>query len=150
MAVGWLRRAAALAPEEDLVRLHLGRVQAIRHDDDEALRVLEAVRTRTRDEAIAYLAGIFIAGLRVRQGRLDDAVAAYRDAIAQYPHGQAAYVGLSELLQRTGKGDESRELLQTLLGEGRAATREPLSWYLADPPQIVEERFAVLRGAVQR
>jgi tetratricopeptide (TPR) repeat protein len=149
-ATGWLRRAAALAPDVELVRVHLGRVLAIRHDDDEALRLLEAVRTQSRDDAIVYLANVFVAGLRVRQGRLDEAVTAFRGAIARFPIGHAAYVGLSEVLQRTGKGDESRELLQRLLGAERGSTREPLWWYLIDPPGVLEERFAVLRGVVRQ
>lgn len=149
-AAGWLRRASALAPDTLLVRLHLGRVLALREDDEEALRLLEDVQDRSTDDAIAYLASLFIGGLRVRQGRLENAAAAFQAAIERFPRGHAAYVGLSEALQRSGKGDQSRDVLMTLLGERRGTTREPMWWYVIDPPAIVDERFELLRREVRK
>jgi tetratricopeptide (TPR) repeat protein len=149
-AAAWLRRAAALAPGEHLIRVHLGRVLALRQDDDEAQRLLNEVRSRSSDDAIAYLACVFVAGLHVRQGRLDAAAVAYRDAIARYSSGHAAYVGLSDVLQRTGKGDEARALRQTLVSARRETIREPLWSYLIEPSGLVDQRLGVLRAEVRR
>jgi len=149
-AAKWLRSAAALDPGNDLPRLHLGRVHALRLDDDDALRVLGDVLDKVKDDATASLAAVFIGGVRERQLRLDDAASAYRTAIARFPTGHAAYIGLSEVLQRSGKGDESREVLRTLLDPGVGPTREPRWWYQFEPNGVADERLAALRAEVRR
>ena len=149
-AEGWLRRAAALDPADDLLRVHLGRVLALRHDDDEAARVLGHVRDTSTDDATVYLANLFIAGLRVRQDKPGDAIPAYRAAIARYDLGQAAYVGLCEVLQRSGKGDEARAVLHSLVTETRGPAKEPLWWYLIDPPEWVDLQLDTLRIEARR
>ncbi len=149
-AAAWLRRAAELDAANDLLRVHLGRVQALRREDDEAALLLDRVLGASDDDATAYVAGVFIGGLRERQGRLDDAAAAYRAAMARFPVGHAAYVGLSEVLQRAGKADEAREVLRNLLSEAIGPTREPLWWYQYDPPGVAEARLDALRSEVRR
>lgn len=149
-AAGWLRQASTLDPGNDLLRVHLGRVLALRRDDDNAYCVLNDVLQTTKDEATAYLAAIFIGGLRERQVKLEDAAAAYRAAIARFPLGHAAYIGLSEVLQRTGKGDQSREVLHNLLSESLGPSREPLWWYQFDPPGVAEGRLDALRKEVRQ
>jgi tetratricopeptide (TPR) repeat protein len=146
----WLRQAAALDPDNDLLRAHLGRVLALLKQDAEAVRVLDGVRDRTSDDATAYVAGVFLGGLRERQAGLTEAAEAYRRAIERFPLGHAAYIGLSEVLQRSGKGDESRDVLHTLLAETTGPTREPLWWYQFDPPGIAEGRLAALRAKVRQ
>jgi len=148
-AAGWLRRAATLAPDQDLLQVHLGRVLALRRDDDGAAAIL-ARAAASEDDAIAYLAGVFTGGLRERQKQFDEAAAAYRGAIARFPLGHAAYVGLSEVLQRTGKGDESRAVLLSMLTESLGETREPLWWYFFEPPGTAERRLEELRKEVRR
>jgi hypothetical protein len=148
-AAGWLRRAATLDPGHDLLQVHLGRVLALRRDDDEAAAIL-ARAAASRDDATGYLAGVFAGGLRERQKRFDEAAAAYRGAIARFPLGHAAYVGLSEVLQRTGKGDESRAVLLSMLTESLGQTREPQWWYFFDPPGVTSERFDAVRREVRR
>ena len=115
--------------------MHLGRVQALREEDDEAVLLLDRVLGASDDDATAYLAAVFMGGLRERQGRLDDAAAAYRAAMARFPVGHSAYVGLSEVLQRAGKVDEAREVLRNLLSESIGPTREPLWWYHVRAPR---------------
>jgi tetratricopeptide (TPR) repeat protein len=140
-ALDWLRSAGALDPENDLLQVHLGRVLALRGNDDDAAAILGRVQSGTNDGATGYLASIFIGGLRERQGRFDDAAAAYRAAIASFPLGHAAYIGLSEVLQRTGRGDQAREVLSGLVTERLGVAREPLWWYFFDPPGVAEQRL---------
>ena len=149
-AAKWLGRATALDPGNDVLRVHLGRMHALRLDDDEALRVLGDVLDRTSDDATAYLAAVFLGGVRERQGRLDQATTAYRTAIARFPRGHAAYVGLSEALQRSGKGDESREVLRTVVSERFGSSQEPLWWYHFEPPGVADARLSALRHEVRR
>ena len=149
-AATWLGQAAALDPKNELLRVHLGRVHALRFDDDQALRFLGEVRDKTADDAIAYLASVFIGGIHQRQRRLDEAMGAYRFAIARFPRGHAAYVGLSEVLQLSGNGDESRAVLRTLLSESSGATSEPQWMYAFEPNNIPDQRLEALRHEVRR
>jgi tetratricopeptide (TPR) repeat protein len=144
-ALDWLRGAAALDRENDLLQVHLGRVLALRGNDDEAAAILGRVQSGTKDGATSYLASTYIGGLRERQGRLDDAETAYRAAIVSFPLGHAAYIGLSEVLQRTGRGDQAREVLTGLVTERLGPAREPLWWYFFDPPGVAERRLDEVR-----
>lgn len=149
-AARWLREAAALDPGNDMLGLHLGRVQALRLEDEEALAILGAVLDRTDDDATAYLAAIFMGGVWRRQQRLEEAASAYRAAIARFSIGHAAYVGLSEVLQRAGRGDEAREVLRNLLAGSGGPTREPHWWYQFEPPGIADERLDAFRKEIRR
>jgi predicted Zn-dependent protease len=149
-AAQWLGDAAALDPGNDLLHVHLGRVQALRFQDEEATRILGSVLATTRDDATAYLAGVFIAAVRERQNRLPDAAAAYRAALERFPRGHAARIGLSHVLQQDGKGDAAREALANLLGEAGGATREPLWWYTFEPAGVADSRLDALRQEVRR
>ncbi len=144
-ATRWLRQASTLAPDNEAVRLHLGRVLALRQEDQEALEILAALAANTRDSAIAYLAHLFAAGVNERSGRLDEAASSYRAAIARLAAGQAAPIGLSEVLQRLGRGDESRQVLGTLLAETAGPPNDPFWVYHFDPTSVVDERLTALR-----
>jgi tetratricopeptide (TPR) repeat protein len=149
-AAAWLRQAAARDANNDLLQVHLGRVLALLELDTEAARVLSEARGRTADDATGYLAGIFLGGLRERQGDLAEASAAYRAAVERFPIGHAGYIGLSEVQQRLGKGDESRQSLMRLLLEAAGPTHEPLWWYQFDPPVVAEGRIGALRTKVRK
>jgi tetratricopeptide (TPR) repeat protein len=149
-AVGWLRQAAVVDAGNDLLLAHLGRALALLSEDGEAARILTEVRDRTTDDATAYMAGVFLGGLRERQGALSEAAAAYRKATERFPFGHAAYIGLSEILQLSGRGGESREVLLKVLTEESAPAREPLWWYQFEPPGTAEDRLATLRARVRQ
>jgi hypothetical protein len=149
-AATWLGRAAALEPGNDDVLLHLGRVQALRFEDAASLRTLGSVLTRTRSADTTYLAAIFIAAIHDRQGRRDEAAAAYRKALGHLPGGHAGRVGLAEALRQSGRLDEARGLLQALVTERPGATQEPLWWYLLEPPGEADARLEALRAEVRR
>jgi tetratricopeptide (TPR) repeat protein len=144
-AAGWLREAldrdaALLAP-----RLHLGRVETLRANEKDALVHLERVLSDTKDPAAAYLAALFSGAAHERLRRPEAAEASYRQAIERYPAGQAAYIALSEILQRSGKTDESRAVLLRLLEAKPGSVAEPWWWYLVEPPGVADERLAALR-----
>ena len=149
-AAAWLRRAAALDPSNEMVRLHLGRVQALRLADDEAIEILGRVLEESHDAATAYLAAIFLAGVHHRLLQLEEAAVAYRAGIAKFPYGHAAYVGLSDVLQRAGQADRARQVLLNLLQEDSGPTREPLWWYQFEPPGVADERLADLRKEIRQ
>ena len=148
-AAGWLREA--LDRDATLLgpRLHLGRVETLRANEKDALVHLERVLSDTKDPAAAYLAALFSGAAHERLRRPEAAEASYRLAIERYPAGQAAYVALSEVLQRSGKSDESRAVLQKLLDAKPGSVGEPWWWYVVEPPGVADERLAALRREVR-
>jgi tetratricopeptide (TPR) repeat protein len=138
----WLRQSVATAPTA-LSRLHLGRVLMMRREDDEALLQLDAVRKDTTDRATQYLAILFTAALHERSGRLDVAARTYQQAIECFPESDAAYLGLSEVLQSAGRGDQARTVLRDLL-KPRPQRHEPWTWYFLEPQSVARERLAAL------
>src|SRR4029077_5508205 len=100
----WLRQSVGTAPTA-LARLHYGPVLMMRKEDAEALMQLETVRRETSDRATQYLSILFIAALDERRGQLDAAATRYRQAIDCFPESDAAYLGLSAVLQTAGRSD---------------------------------------------
>jgi hypothetical protein len=92
---------------------------------------------------------LFTAALHERQGRHDDALQAYGGAIARYPLNQAAYIGMSALLHRTGRVDQSVALLRRVVDAAPASRREPWWTYFQEPPAVALERLAGLRREVR-
>ena len=80
----WLRASLRNNPKNVMARLHLGRVQMMRRENDEALELLRGVFESTPDSATAYLAAIFTGALHEREGRLAEATLAYRQAIEKF------------------------------------------------------------------
>jgi tetratricopeptide (TPR) repeat protein len=149
-AVRWLGQALERDDTMLMARLRLGRVETLLGREQDGLVQLDRVLRATTDAAMAYLAALFSGAAHERLRRPEAAEAAYRQAIARFPAGQAAYVALSEVLQRSGKADESREVLNRLLNRAADSVREPWWWYLADPPGVANERLAELRREVRR
>ena len=149
-ALAWLKRASELEPGNDDVLLHLGRVRALRFEDAEALSTLRVVLERTSSDETAYLAGIFIGAVHDRQDRLGDAIAAYRAAVEKLPGGHAGRVGLADVLRRSDRMDEARQLLLALVTGRSEKVQEPLWWYILEPPGMADDRLAALRTEVRR
>lgn len=151
MAAGWLRASLQEDGSRAMTRLHLGRVQTLRHEEEDGLQHLHAL-VSAADPALAYLAALFSGAAYERLGRLDDAAASYRVASARFPLGHAAPVALSEVLQKSGHGDESRAVLQAALVLPRrlGSIREPWWWYLIEPPGVAEDRIVELRKEARR
>jgi len=116
-----LRRSLAVRPNQPHVQVHLGRLlaQSGRHQD--AIDVLQAVAQAQPDlfDAFVILAQV--------QFTLDDLAAAelnYRSALRLSPESQVALLGLSVLLNKTGRPAEAESLLRSAAEN----TARPVSW----------------------
>ncbi len=143
-AAAWFRESLTADPTNLLTGLHLGRVQSLRDQTDEARKLLHSAAA-SKDAGLGYLALLFTAGLHDRNGQSEGATQAYRAAIERLPTSHAAYIGLSALLQRSGRLDESREVLRGLLGTPVANRHEPWWFYLTDAPGVNAARLDLLR-----
>ena len=142
----WLRISLRSDGSNVMARLHLGRVQMMRRANDEALELLRGVAESTTDRATAYLAAMFTGGAaRTRRPahRGHPRVSSRRSRDSGQGH--SAYLALSGVLQRAGRGDESRAVLVKLLTENPDTRREPWSWYFIEPAAITRERLEAVR-----
>jgi len=143
-AAGWLHESLQGDPLNMLARLHFGRVQTLRSRNDDALKLLQEA-TASKDAATAYLAVLFTGALHERQGRLDAAAQAYRAGIERFPLNHAAHIALSAVLQRSARGDESRDVLGRVLDAAEASRREPWWSYFVEPSSVNLARLDLLR-----
>jgi tetratricopeptide (TPR) repeat protein len=143
-AAGWLEESLKGDPSNVQAALPLGRVQTLRNRHANALELLPAA-SRHSDPAVAYLGLLFTAALHERQGRTDDALQAYGGAIEGYQLNQAAHIGMSALLQRTGRGDQSRALLRLVVDAVPSSRRDPWWSYLQEPSEVALARLDALR-----
>lgn len=148
-AAEWLRDSLIADASSELAQLHLGRVQMLRGNRD-ASKLLERLAGSAADSSTAYLATMFLAAMDARNARHASAENRYRAAIDKLPSSQSAYVGLSETLQKLGRGEESREVLGRLLVRPANAVTEPWWWYLSDPADDLRHGLAALRAAVRQ
>ena len=132
-------------PELRCAALHLGRIRLLQRQDDEAAKLLRTALDDV-DPAVAYLAALFLGSIEERNQRYDGAEKLYRDALRRMPLGQSAPLALSELLSRTGRETEAREVLAAHFKLVRIV--EPLWVYNADSNDELGTRFALLRMEV--
>jgi Flp pilus assembly protein TadD len=118
-------------------------------DDRQALEIFQSVRSAA-DRSVTYLAILFTGGVHERRGSLGNAVDSYQEAVTILPQAQAAYVALSEALQRSGRGDHARAVLEKLLAEPREPRDEPFWTYFFEPTELVHNRLAKLRAETRR
>jgi tetratricopeptide (TPR) repeat protein len=149
-AAAWLRDTTKADPSSELARLHLGRVQVLRGNFDDGAKLLGQLDASAADSDISYLATMFLGGMHQRRGRHAEAERMYRRATEKVPAAQTAYVALSEVLQKLGRGDESRDVLLGVLRTPAGARTEPWWWYLAEPVGEARKRLDALRASVRR
>lgn len=148
-AARWLQEAVAREPGNELAGLHLGRVQTLRNQHRAAADLL-ASASRSSNPAIAYLGLLFTAALHERQGHDTEAMQAYGGAMAKNPLNQAAAVGMSALLHRTGRGDDARAILQLGVDARRTSRRDPWWTYFYEPAAVALARFELFRREVRQ
>jgi tetratricopeptide (TPR) repeat protein len=121
----------ALAVDAGLVeaRLRLGRVLWGQGELEAARLQLERVTAAAPPPSVGYLAHLFLARVHDDAGRPADAEREYRAALALDPRGQAAAVGLAQLLAKSGP--VPRELLEEALAY--APRREPRDFFFGYP-----------------
>ncbi len=143
----WLRASLTGDPGRIDTQLHLGRVLMLLGRDEEAVSRLGKVAAASTPHA--YLAHLFRGAIEERRGALDAARDAYRTAVTLGPSRQAASIALSQLLQRQGRGEESRTILQQLLTAG-PATGDPWWEYFFEPAEAVRSRLDALFSEIDR
>ena len=148
-AAAWLRESLEADNSNMLAQLHLGRVQSLRNQNGEALRLL-AQASVSEDPAVAYLALLFTGALREREGLTEASGQAYRAAIERFPLNHAAYIALSAVLQRSGRGDESRDILARVVDSTVTSRREPWWSYLVEASNVNVARLDLLRGEARQ
>lgn len=148
-AAGWLQESTNADPSSELARLHLGRVHVLRGNYDHGAKLLGQLASFA-DVDTSYLAAMFLGGMHQRRGRHAEAEQMYRQSIEKVPTAQSAYVALSEVLQRLGRGDESRDVLLSVLRTPAAARTEPWWWYLMEPVGEARQRLDALRASVRK
>jgi tetratricopeptide (TPR) repeat protein len=105
-----LHRAAAYEPVRAEARLRLGYVHLRNDDAERALRQLDVVPVLTSEPFLVYLAHLFRGRALERTDRIDEAIAAYRDAVAVVPGAQSAVLALASALMRGQGRAEADEL----------------------------------------
>jgi tetratricopeptide (TPR) repeat protein len=140
--------ALRMDPELQAARMHLGRIRMIQGRRIEAAALLEQALT-AGDPTVVYLSALFLGSIEEREGRFDAAETLYRKANTAWPHGQAGPLALSQLLSRTGRDRDAR---QVLAGRLTFDTRsiEPMWSYGASPGEELATRFDMLRAEVWR
>ena len=148
-AARFFRQALEADSSSELTALHLARVQMLRGNDDDAAQPLQRLAASV-DADTAYLATMFLGAMHQRRGRHDDAAAKYRSAIDKNPGAQSAYVALSEVQQKLGRGDEARSTLLALLERPATERTEPWWWYLVEPVGEARARVDAIRVEVRK
>jgi tetratricopeptide (TPR) repeat protein len=110
-AVRVYRQAVTAHPDLAEVRVRLGRMLTLVDRFDDAERQVGLAMALQPDARQAYLAALFLADLRERQQRREEALAAYASALRIWPGAQAPVVALARLRVLTGAPDAGRALL---------------------------------------
>ena len=148
-AVEQYRKALELDPQSAAAHYNLGASLARSGELAEAERHFRSALGR-KPSAQSYTG---LAIVLSRQGRVDEAVASLRDAIAADPDSPAAYDQLGTILAEQGKLEEAAETYRVAIGRRpSAATHEKLSQILmrlgrTDEARRESERAKALAGA---
>jgi tetratricopeptide (TPR) repeat protein len=143
-----LERAARKMPDDPVVRLHLARVLLLTRHDKEALAAASAVEANERDDAAAYIGALLTGAVEERRGRINEAAAHYRHAIARFPQGQFAYVALSEAELSAGHADAAHAAIAAMLARdvsGPRGHKEPWWFFTWEAADGVTDVFQAVR-----
>jgi tetratricopeptide (TPR) repeat protein len=127
----WLRGGPTPEREREVVRLYEeamkfpetepeARVRAARFlyalgNFERALELLNGATRQSTDKEVRYLADLVRGQVLRARGRSDDAVAAFRAALATWPGAQSARVALMTLLVNRGDREEAAALAEATL-----------------------------------
>ena len=112
--------------------LRLGHVKYRLGRYDEALAALSGVDRQTEDRAIIYLMHLFRGMALENRGRVDEARASYRQALALSPGAHSATLRLSALEFRYGRNDAPEALIASLLRNDDPRRDPWWSYYAGD------------------
>jgi tetratricopeptide (TPR) repeat protein len=132
-------------PSLHAAALHLGRIRMLQGQRLEAATLFRSALASV-DPSVAYLAALFLGSLEEREERFGEAEAFYRDAVRRVPYGQAAPLALAQLLSRTGREVEARQVLAARL-QTRTVIVEPM-WAYGPPDEDPATQIDLLRMEV--
>ena len=123
--------ALALDPEQAIARVRLGRVLWRLGDSEPARAQLETALASLQNPDHLYLAHLYLGRVHQDAGRLEQAIAEYRSAVALHPSALSGGVALSNALGLAGDAEGARLALQRgLQSAGRRRARDPHWDYL--------------------
>jgi tetratricopeptide (TPR) repeat protein len=123
------RRALRARPDLVEARVRLGRVLCQRGEPSQAAEELAAAAAHPRaDQAMRYLASLFLGAAREAEKRPREAVEAYRTAVALGTESTVAAVALSHALHDAGDRGASQDVLRAALS-GARGRREWDAWW---------------------
>ncbi len=129
--------------------LRLGRMRVLLRQADAAIDPLERA-SRAPDRHVAYLALLYRGAVAERQEEFAAAEGYYRQANAVFRWGMSGPVALAQLLSRTGREAEAREVLAEHLAHTAGRIVDPLPTYLVEPGDAPGATLAALRSEVWR
>ena len=148
-AAGFLRAAAAVAPDRDEARLRLAHVLILQGRRADGLELLEAVLRDTTAPAARYLAHMFMGQVQAAQNRAVDAARSFGAAHDDLPCAQSAAVALAHRAMLEGRNADARAVLDLPLnGAGRC--EDPWARYDFGQAGELDGLIDVLRRQVSR
>jgi len=142
-------RALAADPSLLEARLRLGHALSRLGKHELARGELERVASAASAGEMRYLCQLFLARVHDASGRRAEAARAYREALAAAPAGQAAAIGLAQLLGRDGDGRPGRAVLtQSVAHAPRQGARDPYWSYPAGLDQPGDAALDALRAEI--
>jgi hypothetical protein len=120
-------------PHSRETRVRLGRVLAIRHQNPEALRELQAAARQPGPGIVEYYNWLFLGDVLLRLQRLEDADLAFTRAAALYPDAASARLGISRVHAERGELSRARGALDRMLRARPGST-------LDDDPRFLYDR----------
>jgi len=122
------RQATVISPELVEARVRLGRVLALRNDD-ETMKVLEQIGNGI-EAPYQYLARLFEGDVYERAGKLAEAEQQYLAAVAIMPEPQSAFMALAHVRHAQGARAQSAQDIRVTTGaKGVPDTVDPWFWY---------------------
>jgi tetratricopeptide (TPR) repeat protein len=140
-----LEDAVAADPAALEPRVRLGRVRWRLGKDDAAAQTLEAARALEGPPSMAYLARLYLGLVYQRRGRIEDADAEFRRALAIVPDAQAAAVALSYAQGSRGDASGARAALRHALDRVSRLQLDPFWLYPASNAASVDAILRALR-----
>ena len=124
----YYRQALVVASDLVEARVRLGRVLALRHDD-ESMTVFKQIG-ESIEAPYRYLARLFEGDVYERAGRLAEAERQYLAAVMLMPQSQSAFIALAHVRHAQGARTQAAQDVRVTTGErGVADTADPWFWY---------------------
>jgi VWFA-related protein len=136
-----LKRTLERDPSLVEARVRLGRLQYLAHRSAPAQEILETAlgeALAARDEFSAYVAALFLGDVHEFEGRLDEAAAAYRQALDLHADAHAPHVALGNMLLESGRPVDGWAALRRAFDAGEGKGPEP--WTLYRGAQVHQKR----------